>query len=190
MKRKALILALEHYQTDYPEEGIFISRFRSLLCNFHNCYKRDLVTGHMTASAFIIDQKITSILLTHHKKLNRWLQPGGHADGMEDIRAVAFKEGSEETGLSSLTFHHNSIFDIDIHQIPAHAGVQAHFHYDIRFLLMADKNEPLQISDESHDLAWVPIDEITEMTRGNHSILRMTAKLRCLFPDIISKKSK
>ena len=190
MKRKALILALEHYQTDYPEEINFIPRFRSLLCNFHNCYNRNLVTGHMTASAFITDQKITSILLTHHKKLNRWLQPGGHADGMEDIHEVAFKEGSEETGLSSLIFHYNDIFDIDIHQIPAHAGVQAHFHYDIRFLFMADKNEPLQISDESHDLAWIPISEIAEMTGDNHSILRMSAKLLRLFPEYIAGTHK
>ncbi len=187
MKRNALILALEHYQTDYPEESNFIPRFISLLCNFHNCFKRNLITGHITASAFITDQNITSILLTHHKKLNRWLQPGGHADGMEDIRTVAFKEGSEETGLSSLTFHHNGIFDIDIHQIPYHAGVHAHFHYDIRFLFVADKNEPLHISDESHDLAWIPINKIAALTANNHSILRMSEKLLRLFPKIIAE---
>jgi 8-oxo-dGTP pyrophosphatase MutT (NUDIX family) len=182
MKRQELIQMLERYQTDYPEERCFIPRFLSLLHNFKMCYTRGMITGHMTASAFITNLPGSSILLTHHKKLNRWLQPGGHADGVEDMKEVAFKEGLEETGLSSLTLFHNDIFDIDIHQIPAYKGIPAHFHYDIRFLFTADPEEPLHISEESHNLAWIGIDQLADVTGNNRSILRMSEKLNLFFP--------
>ncbi len=181
MNRKELIRALEKYQTNYPEERAFIPRFISLLKNFNNCYSRELITGHMTASAFITTHDGRYVLLTHHRKLNRWLQPGGHADGMEDIRAVAVKEAGEETGLSSLEPVNPDIFDIDIHQIPSHRKIPAHFHYDIRFLFIADKEEPLKISDESHDLSWIPVAELSGITGDNHSILRMAKKMKFFF---------
>ena len=181
MNRKELIRTLKKYKTKYPEEQAFIPRFLSLLNNFRKCYTRDLITGHMTASAFITDRKARYVLLTHHRKLNRWLQPGGHADGMEDIRAVAAREAEEETGLFSLKLAGPDIFDTDIHQIPYYAGIQAHFHYDIRFLFIADEREPLQISDESHDLSWVEMDRLDAITDNNRSILRMAEKMKAFF---------
>lgn len=181
MKRKELIQMLGRYRTEYPEERYFIPRFLSLLQNFKMCYTRGMITGHITASAFIANLQGTSVLLTHHKKLNRWLQPGGHADGEEDMKEVAFKEGLEETGLSSLTLFHNGIFDVDIHQIPDYKGIQAHFHYDIRFLFTADSEESLHISEESHNLAWIEIDQLADVTENNRSILRMSEKLNRLF---------
>ena len=84
MDRRQLIENLENYITPYKEEKYFIPRFLSLLQNFPNCYERSLVSGHMTGSAWIIDQKGKAVLLVHHKKLDRWLQPGGHADGEEN----------------------------------------------------------------------------------------------------------
>ncbi len=180
MNRKLLIRDLKKYKTDYPEEDAFIPRFLSLLYNFNNCYSRQLVTGHMTASAFITSCDCKYVLLTHHKKLNRWLQPGGHADDVEDIRAVAIREAKEETGLDTLKLADPGIFDIDIHQIPTYRRVYAHFHYDIRFLFTADKEEPVKISDESHDLSWVHIAELGQITDNNLSILRMAEKVKGL----------
>lgn len=181
MNRQELIRALEDYKTNFSTERLYIPRFLSMLQNFNTCYSRSLTTGHVTASAFITDKQGKSILLTHHKKLNRWLQPGGHADGMENIQEVAYKEGIEETGLKSLTLHHDSIFDIDIHQIPAYKDLPAHFHYDVRFLFTANEQEPLQVSDESHTLTWFETGQLAEITGENISILRMSKKLLHIF---------
>lgn len=181
MNRQELIHSLKTYQTSFHEERAFIPRFESLLVNFQNCYQRSLITGHMTGSAWIVDVEGLSALLVHHKKLNKWLQPGGHADNEENIAAVAIKEAREETGLKSLKLYSPEIFDLDIHLIPAYKSIKAHFHHDIRFLFTADKNEPYMVSDESNELAWIPLNKIHEYVGNNHSIHRMVSKTNSTF---------
>jgi len=114
--------------------------------------------------------------MTLHKKLNRWLQLGGHADGNENLLEVAMNEAKEESGLTSLRFVDAGIFDIDRHVIPQKGEVLEHFHYDVRFLIEAEIDEPLMMSDESHDLAWIPFEAVEDLTGGNASILRMLEK--------------
>ncbi len=181
MNRDTLISKLENYTTSFNEERAFIPRFKSLLNNFPTCFERSLVTGHMTASAWIIDEYGELTLLVHHKKLNRWLQPGGHADGEEDMIAVARKEAAEETGLESLQLYYHEIFDIDIHLIPGDNRVKSHYHHDIRFLFIADKNEKYVKSHESNELAWIPLDEIQKFVGNNNSIHRMVLKTNLIF---------
>ncbi len=177
MLRKELIKSLRSYSTIYQEESVFIPRFISLLTDFPDAYQRSLITGHMTASSFIVDQDFSHTLLTHHKKLNKWLQPGGHADGDENILNVAKKEGFEETGLNSLKLFKPEFFDIDIHTIPEHKGIPEHFHYDIRFLFVADIHEKFVVSDESHELEWIRLNQLDDISNNNRSILRMKEKV-------------
>lgn len=176
MNRLQLLKHLENYQSAFEDENLFIPRFSSLLRNFDQCFSRSLRTGHITASAWIIDKEVTAALLVHHRKLNRWLQPGGHADGDENVEAVAHREAIEETGLSSIRLANKRIFDLDIHMIPAHGSVLAHFHYDIRFLFVADKLLPVTTSHESHDVKWFEFDQIAGITNGSRSIERMVQK--------------
>ncbi|MCG8308306.1 MAG: NUDIX hydrolase [Cytophagales bacterium] len=185
MNRSELIESIESYSTSYRDEALFVPRFKSLLNNFENCFERSLTTGHMTASAWIVDKKVDSILLLHHKKLNRWLQPGGHADGDEDVCSVALKEAEEETGLRSLKLHEKEIFDIDIHLIPKQIDVQAHFHFDIRYLFLADKNERHIVSRESNMLQWISLGEVERYVGCNPSILRMVLKTKSTFKSSI-----
>jgi len=173
-----LLRLLENYQTIFEDEYLFLPRFTSLLRNFKNCFSRSLKTGHITASAWIIDNDGTSALLVHHKKLSKWLQPGGHTDGQEDVAAEARREAIEETGLSTIRLATNQIFDVDIHQIPAHGVVAAHFHYDIRFLFIADKLQPITTSHESHDVKWFDFDQVSCLTNHSRSIERMILKSR------------
>ena len=84
-----------------------------------DCFSRELAIGHITGSAWILDSTGTRALLTHHKKLNIWVQPGGHADGDPDVEQVAYREAIEESALIGLEFVDQELFDIDIHQIPA-----------------------------------------------------------------------
>jgi 8-oxo-dGTP pyrophosphatase MutT (NUDIX family) len=122
-----------------------------------------------------VDKSRKFTLLTHHRKLDKWFQTGGHCDGDSDVLNVALKEAHEETGLSNIQVISSDIFDIDIHPIPERKGVPAHLHYDVRFLLEANINEPFIVSSESTDLAWVALSEVSKLN-DSESIMRMVAK--------------
>lgn len=140
-----------------------------------DCFLRSCLTGHITGSAWITDPQNTRTLLTHHRKLDKWLQLGGHADGGTDPREVALREGREESGLKSIQILNTEVFDADSHWIPERKGVPGHWHHDLRFRIVADPAEPLVISDESHDLAWVPLAEVANYNT-DESVLRMIRK--------------
>jgi 8-oxo-dGTP pyrophosphatase MutT (NUDIX family) len=140
-----------------------------------DCFERHLAQGHLTGSAWIINRAGTHTLLTHHRKLDLWLQLGGHADGDTDIHRVALKEAREESGLDGFEFVDREIFDLDIHRIPARKQDPEHWHYDTRFLLRTSADEDFSVSEESHDLAWVPAGELENFTT-EHSMLRMRDK--------------
>jgi 8-oxo-dGTP pyrophosphatase MutT (NUDIX family) len=129
----------------------------------------------VTASAWLVDESLTFALLTHHRKVGRWLQLGGHADGDDDVRRVALREAREESGLTAIRFASPAIYDMDIHPIPARPGEPAHEHYDVRFALIGDRNAPTLVSAESHDLAWLPIADLAA-PGGDESVRRLARK--------------
>lgn len=123
-------------------------------------FGRDPGIGHVTASAFVLSAGLDAVLLTHHAKLNRWLQLGGHCDGIEDACFVATKEAYEESGLRRIRLLSPEVFDVDVHEIPASSKEQQHLHYDVRFLFVAEAGDPVA-SAESHALAWVPLSALS-----------------------------
>lgn len=175
MDRITLSNQLAIYRTPYEEESDFIADFAELTQD-PMAYKRERMDGHFTASAWVVNHGRTHTLLTLHRKLGRWLQLGGHADGNENLMEVALLEACEESGLTSLQMVDSTIFDLDKHIIPERPHVPQHFHFDVRYLLEADINEPLQISNESISLAWIAFDSVVDMIGYNPSILRMLEK--------------
>lgn len=174
---------LKKYRTPYEDEVNFVPDFE-LLTEDPLAYQRARKAGHFTASAWIVNKERTHTLLTLHRKLGRWLQLGGHADGNENLLEVALKEAEEESGLKSLKMVDLTIFDLDKHIIPERPHVSEHFHYDVRYLFEADITEPLQLSKESISLAWISFDSVIDMIGYNPSILRMlekTSKSEILF---------
>lgn len=166
---------LQAYTSRFAEELAFQEQFLSLLAH-PRAFHRDHLPGHITGSAWIVDSDTRFVLLTHHAKLNKWLQPGGHADGDPDVQQVALREAWEETGLKSLQLRTPAIFDIDIHTIPARKDFPEHLHFDVRFLVEADRDEPLVITHESNDLQWVALDRLADYTT-QRSMARMREKL-------------
>lgn len=175
MHRTRLLQLLREYTPIDERDAACRQRFLTFVETHADCFERSLAIGHVTASAWILDAAGERVLLTHHRKLDLWLQPGGHADGDPDVAAVAMREAREETGLEHLELVSDMPLDIDIHPIPAWGSVGAHEHFDVRFALRTGGSTDYIVSEESHDLAWVPLSDIERYTT-EESILRMRAK--------------
>lgn len=178
MHRQPLLALLADYLTRHPGEAATVTRFQSFVADNPRCFERDLWLGHVTGSAWLVDGAGERVLLTHHRKLQRWLQLGGHSDGEANPLAVALREAREESGIDVRPLS-LGVFDLDVHEIPARRSDPAHFHFDVRFGLQARGREAFRVSGESLDLAWVPIDRLAEFT-VEESMLRMAAKWRGL----------
>jgi len=179
MKREALLGALHRHQPSDAIEAEHRQRTIDFVSLNKNCCDRNLDSGHITASSWIIDETTGYALLTHHRKLDRWLQLGGHIEDDDDLLAAALREAREESGLSDIHTLSDAIFDIDVHLIPARKREPQHYHYDVRFLFQARRGDSLTISDESHDLRWFSVEELQELPRDD-SIDRMVEKMTAL----------
>jgi 8-oxo-dGTP pyrophosphatase MutT (NUDIX family) len=177
--RAAFLAEVRAYAPVDPYEAMMCDRVFAFVSAHPDAFQRTLQTGHVTASAWIVDPSRTRVLLTHHRKLRKWLQLGGHLDGEVDVRRAAMREAREESGLHSLRFISDAIYDLDIHPIPARAGEPAHDHYDVRFALEADPAEPFVVSSESNDLAWVPLGALARYG-ADESVLRLARKTGAL----------
>ena len=175
MHRNQLLTLLSAYAENHPSEKVCTDQIKAFIGQYDSCFNRELSVGHVTGSSWIVNYPGTHTLLTHHKKLNKWLQPGGHADGDSDILQVARREADEESGLVGLKVEDGEIFDIDVHKIPARANETQHLHYDIRFVFRAHGSEEFVVSEESHDLAWVGIAQL-ESYNVDESVMRMAQK--------------
>ncbi len=174
---------------------------------------RDCFPAHLTGSAFVLNFLHTHTALIFHKKIGKWMQPGGHADGDFLLSRVALREAQEETGIADLRFvclnqpdriqqiheAHEFAglfsqtllplpFDTDIHIIPAHGDVSEHWHFDARYLLVAQQDAMFVATDEVGGIEWVPLDRISEWT-NEWSVLRMAKKVIALLDDGVKRMS-
>ena len=173
MHRNELKARLAEYRGRWPEESETVARFETFIDSDPDCFDCDCRVGHVTGSAWIVNRTGDRVLLTHHRKLGRWLQPGGHSDGDPDTLKVALREARKESGLKVRALDED-IFDLDVHLIPARGGKPAHYHYDVRFLVQAMEDRS-RVSEESRALAWVPADRVGVFT-SDESVLRMARK--------------
>lgn len=183
--RDPLRLLLTAYLEDRPEDAARVAPVLALLQGTPRCFERDALPGHVTASAWILDAERRRSLLTHHKKLGRWLQLGGHADGETDVHAVALREAREESGLVHFEFFARGggvrPLDVDVHWIPPRKDAPGHWHHDVRFLLIAGPDQSIACSDESVDLRWFTDSEVLAAT-DEDSVLRLLRRARELVP--------
>jgi len=181
MHRNELLQLLSQYRTTNVAESGNLNHTRLFITQHEDCFNTHLLPGHVTGSAWVVNQNYDRVLMLHHKKLNKWFQPGGHADSDHDIRRVALREVSEETGLdpSDINLVSEAIFDIDIHSVPDYKGMPSHKHYDIRFLIQVDDSIVIPGNDESYDILWVELHD-TQHFNHNLSTYRMMEKTRRL----------
>ena len=162
---------LASYETQDAEQEQTRARILEWTVRHANAAERSCLSGHLTASALVVDANFERTLLTLHRKLGRWLQLGGHCDGDTNLKAVAWREALEESGFTPAAISARPI-DLDIHEIPARRAEPAHLHLDTRYLVVAPDGAEAIRSDESTDLRW--------FTRRECSELELDASLRRL----------
>lgn len=181
MHRQELLTLLGQHQTQFMDESGFVARAIRFVEAHSDCFYRELWPAHVTGSSWVVSPDRERVLMMHHKKLDQWFQPGGHADGDADIVRVALRETVEETGLEAAQVRllGMDIFDVDIHGISAIGNDPQHEHIDIRFLVEIDDRLPVPGNDESHDVIWIPLHEVSRYN-NNRSTYRMVEKTRQL----------
>ena len=173
--RNPWLAAFDQYAVMHVDETYTAALFRAFAQAHADAAERTLAIGHFTGSAWLVDASGTRVLLTHHRKLDRWLQLGGHADGDIDLARVSLREAEEESGLRDLVVEPD-IFDLDRHRIPARGLEPEHWHYDVRHVVRATGGEDFVVSDESHALAWRDIATIACDESADESLRRMARK--------------
>jgi 8-oxo-dGTP pyrophosphatase MutT (NUDIX family) len=170
MTTDTLVRVLQlHVAGDAREEADRCAMMR-LAQELHEPLSRRESSAHFTASAFVIDEDAAQACLVLHEKLGRLLQPGGHIEeDDESLEAAALREAREETALE-LTLHPTAPrpFDLDIHEIPERPGEPAHWHLDVRYLVIGR-------GDPCEGAAWHPLGDA-----GDASVERMVVKVRAL----------
>jgi 8-oxo-dGTP pyrophosphatase MutT (NUDIX family) len=175
-----LLDLLEAYLARYPEDHVRVDHVRQFVRAHADCFERTCREGHVTGSVWLLSPDRGSVLLTHHRKLDRWLQLGGHADGETDPFRVALREAHEESGLERFAVPAPPLpLDVDVHLIPAHGTEPAHLHHDVRYLLVAEPGQDVRASAESRALRWIDRERLAALV-SEESMLRMERKARAL----------
>lgn len=180
-RAESLLREVRGYDAHDALEESHRASIAELLANGETAFSRDFFApGHITVGCFILDDAADRLLLLHHKRLDRWLQMGGHVERDETPLAAALREAREESALDDLTLVVDRIFDLDVHPIPAAKGEPDHHHYDVRYL--ARTANPAAIAfdpNESNDLSWVPLDRAATLMNEEASV-RAIRKIRSL----------
>ncbi len=181
MERHAALLdELRTYRPADAAEAQHCARVADLLSADCPPFSRDIfLPGHITASCFIVDGE-GRLLLHHHRRLNRWLQMGGHVESNESPRDAALREGGEESGLRDLELI-GGILDVDVHAIPSGRGEPEHSHFDVRYLARTREPQAIAIDRaESNDLAWVTLEAAYGLMGGSEAA-RVIRKIETLW---------
>ncbi len=175
---------LARHEPADEDEARDLGQIRDFVSRHEDPFDRRIPEGHLTGSAIVVSAAGDLVLLLHHRKLDRWLQPGGHADpGETSGEAVALREAREETGIVGLALHPRAPrpLDVDVHDIPARGDESAHQHLDLRYLVRAPAGaRPSPALAEMRDLRFFGWEEAAALG-VDAGLQRALAKARTLF---------
>lgn len=184
MPAMGLFESLTRFKAADPEEETDLARIRGFIASHSDPFDRTILEGHLTGSALVVSAEGDRVLLLFHLKLQRWLQPGGHASpGESSGEEVALREAREETGIQGLSLHPSAPrpLDVDVHEIPAHELTPAHEHLDLRYLVIAPKGaQPSRAETEAADVRWFSWEEVSRLDLDS-GLLRALRKARAVF---------
>lgn len=188
MERSALLRLIQDHRPADAKEAADRETILAFLKGPGDFFdRRRFDPGHLTGSAFILDAAGRHLLLVHHAKLGRWLQPGGHGEpGETDPFAVARREAEEETGIAGLVplpagGGPPTPFDLDVHLIPTRGDEPVHRHLDIRYLFAAPDGADPRVNAESRAARWVPLPVLAAASDTDPSVVRAARKIQAAF---------
>ncbi|BAU85917.1 NUDIX hydrolase [Streptomyces laurentii] len=163
------VLVLKEYE-DQPElRDVYLAH----LAEHPDGMYKPCPAGHVTASALVIDPSRGQVLLTLHRKLNMWLQMGGHCEpGDATVAAAALREATEESGIADLTLLPGGPVRLDRHPIPN----ACQWHLDVQYAALAPAGAAATVSDESLDVRWFGYDEVADV--ADASVVRLVERTR------------
>jgi ADP-ribose pyrophosphatase YjhB (NUDIX family) len=172
MNTQTLLTLLNIHVPFDAQEAAHVARTQAFLLDTPTPFSRTTQAGHITGSAVVWDRKTQTLLLLWHVKLQRWLQPGGHCEPLEDTDTVAtaWRELLEETEVARACFAlaQPALFDVDVHEIPERGDEPTHYHYDVRYLFTLEGDLPPM-------LRAVPLAEVAQFSDA--SLARLAQKL-------------
>ncbi len=188
MNREQLIEKIASYIPCNEQEIKDKDLILDFLRKNEDAFLRSNLLGHMTASCFIVNEKMDKALFCYHKIYQSWSWLGGHADGDIDLLHVALKEAKEEAGIRSVRPFSDDILSLESLCVDGHrkngAYVSSHLHFNVTYLLVGDEKEKLVVNEkENSSLAWFALDEI--MTRSTEPWF-----VKNIYPKLIEKVKK
>lgn len=162
------------------------ARDKALILRFleqnEDAFLRENRIAHMTASAWVVNPGRDKVLMVYHKIYDSWSWTGGHADGEEDLLAVALREVTEETGVTHVRPVSKDIFSLETVTVDGHEKrgeyVSSHLHLNVTYLLEADDTEPLRIcEDENKGVAWFSLEGALAASTEPWFVKRIYGKL-------------
>ena len=180
MKREPLLAALARYAPSDAREAESLAHIRRFLAAPDDPFHRDNPEGHVTGSAVVARPDGSAFLLILHRKLGRWLQPGGHTEESDaSVLGTALREAREETGLSAFEVPpEDAILDVDVHPIPARGRDAAHLHFDVRYLLVtSETHDRSAAEDPARPMRWTSFEDAFA-SGADDSLLRALGKAR------------
>lgn len=185
--RERVLDLLDDHQPAGPAEAEHLDTVEAFVEAHEAPMDRSLEAGHVVASALVASPTLDRVVLLHHRQLDRWLQPGGHAEpGEADPARVARREAREETGFDELAEHRlwAGLVDVDVHAIPATDAMPAHRHFDMRFIFEADPaRSPEAPPGEAHDVRWFDLERARRELDLDEGLQRLLWKARSLRVD-------
>jgi 8-oxo-dGTP pyrophosphatase MutT (NUDIX family) len=177
MDKQQTLQWISDIRTEFDEENFFRKKTLEFLIAHDEFWQRSTLSGHLTGSAWVLNPTKDKALLIHHMGLEKWFQPGGHAESTDSsLLETARREAAEECGLQELTLLSDRLFDLDIHIIPAKKDIPEHVHYDLRFAFLSESEVLDGDVAEVKDLNWVSLEGLLRGLDTQQALRRMAIK--------------
>lgn len=165
----SLLDTIRNYKPVNPQEEHDRKQMLEFIEHNGDYLERKNLTGHFTASMWTVNKARTKTLMAYHNIYDSWAWIGGHADGMEDLCAVAMKELQEETGVNHARLVSEEVFSLETLTVDGHVKrgvwVPSHLHFNLTYLAEAEEEEKLVVrEDENSAVQWWTFEEALKVS--------------------------